>query len=80
MSNVNDIILCECASKEHQLWFATFDSEPNEVFLSIHLSNLKFLERIKYGIKYIFGYKSKYGAFDEMIIDKSKLKELLNKL
>jgi hypothetical protein len=41
-----------------------------EVYLQIHLTKKPFWERVKYGIKYIFGHQCRYGAFDEMIIDK----------
>jgi hypothetical protein len=39
-----------------------------------------FFVRVKYALKYIFGYKSRFGAFDEFIFkpeDLTKLKEYL---
>jgi hypothetical protein len=41
------------------------------------------LERVKYGLKYIFGRQCNYGAFDEFIFnpkDADKLQELVNYL
>jgi hypothetical protein len=38
-------------------------------YIHAHLVKRPLWERIKYGIKYIFGYQSKYGAFDEFIIN-----------
>jgi hypothetical protein len=52
-------------------------------YFHIHLTKRPFWERVKYGIKYIFGYKSNYGAFDEFIFnpkDADKLQDLVNYL
>jgi hypothetical protein len=38
---------------------------------------------VKYGIKYIFGYKSRYGAWDEFLLnpeDADKLQDVVNYL
>ena len=50
------------------------------VYVHTHLNKLPFWSRVKYGIKYIFGYKSRYGAFDEFIInpkDAKKIEDIL---
>lgn len=42
-----------------------------------------FWQRLKYAIKYVFGYKSKYGAFDEFIFrkeDADKLQSIVDYL
>lgn len=52
----------------------------DEVFVHIHLSKKSFWYRIKYAFKYIFGYQCKYGAFDEVLTTKTRLKEIINKL
>ena len=75
IQEVNELFLCECHSPEHQLIFSydknTISEEIfDEVYCHIHLNDSRtFWERLKYGLKYIFGYKSKYGAFDEIILD-----------
>jgi hypothetical protein len=50
----------------------------------MHLITYKsFWKRLVYGIKYIFGHKSKYGAWDEFIFnpnDADKLQELVDYL
>jgi len=81
-----EILICQCHSTDHQIVFL-YDDEDNDriVYMHTHLSKKSFWERIKHGIKYIFGYQSKYGAFDEFIIkpeDAYKFKkvyEYLNK-
>ena len=73
-----DIIICGCHSTEHQMiiLYSEDDGFPM-VYSHIHLNQRPFWGRLKYGIKYIFGYKCRYGAFDEFIFspdDAYKLK------
>jgi hypothetical protein len=71
MKNDNEILLlCDCSSTEHQL-IVRWDNDDNEVFVSVHLANYAgFWKRLWSGLKYVFGYKSCYGAFDEVILRK----------
>lgn len=74
--------ICECGSLEHFMMIS-YESEPewNDcVYLTIHLSNVPFWKRIKLAIAYIFGYKSKYGNFEEILLNKAKLKEMIDVL
>lgn len=81
---LDDILLiCSCGSKEHQLIIQKDEDTTSFVYLSVHLRPLPWYKRIKLAIKYIFGYKSCYGAFEEFIFDKShvdKLKLLIKHL
>jgi hypothetical protein len=45
------------------------DDDIHNVYATIHLCKKSFWTRLKYGIKYIFGYQCKYGAFDEFIFN-----------
>ena len=65
-----DLIICECHSTEHQMvvYYEEDDRHPM-VFIHIHLNKQPFWKRLIYGIKYIFGRKCRYGAFDEMILN-----------
>lgn len=65
-----EIIICECQSAEHQM-VVSYENDENHpmVYLHIHLTKRPFWKRLIYGIKYIFGKQSKYGAFDEMILN-----------
>jgi len=73
MGRVNDLILCECHCDEHQMIFK-YDKEPEweNVFISYYLQSDTFWGRIKTAIKYIFGYKSRYGDFGEIILEPNK--------
>lgn len=61
------LLICECSSAEHQVIFQ-HDAEDNLTYCHIHLVRYRFLRRLKAGLRYIFGYKSRYGAWDEFIL------------
>ena len=70
-----EIFLCECHSPDH-MFYIIYDEEWKETFMYVHLRKKSFWQRLKYGIKYIFGYQSRYGAFDEIILRKEDLPKL----
>jgi len=77
-----DILICECNSTEHQIGIAK-DEEDGVVYCHIHLSSRPWWSRLYYGIKYIFGYKCRYGHWDEFLFnpqDVDKLKEIVELL
>ena len=78
----NEILVCKCDNVEHQLVFSWFTDEEM-VYMSTHLCKLPFWQRLWHGIKYIFGYKSRYGDFDEFILrreDAEKLEKIVEHL
>lgn len=65
-----ELFICSCENIEHQIVFSYFeDDNIHNVYITTHLNKKPFWKRLKYGIKYIFGYQSKYGAFDEFIFN-----------
>jgi len=70
-----ELLVCECSSLEHQI---IIYKEDDQVYAYFHLSNLSFFRRIKYAIKYIFGYKCKYGAFEEFMFGEQHVESLKN--
>lgn len=74
---------CQCADPEHTLRFV-YDPEENELYTEIHLTQYRnMLKRIFMAIKYIFGYKCRYGCFDCWMLkneDCKGIKNLLNKV
>lgn len=85
----HDILICECHNTEHQIVVNySEDESPNgvkypTVYIHIHLNKRTFWKRLQYGLKYIFGYKCRYGAFDEFLInpnDKNKIEEIVDYL
>ncbi len=77
-----ELFICSCENTEHQIVFSWFeDDDVKNVYATIHLRKKSFWTRLKYGIKYIFGYQCRYGAFDEFIFNPSdaiKLRKVVN--
>lgn len=68
--------VCACHSFNHQVIFWW---EEEDKFLYAHFqlySNDGFFKRLWYGLKFAFGYTSRFGAWDEFIFDDRNLKEL----
>ena len=74
------VLLCNCSSTEHSIVFRTDLSEDDECIIEVHLTKLSFIKRLKYAFKYLFGYQCKYGAFEETIVEKQRLKDFVNSL
>ena len=70
------LLICSCYSKEHQIIIQRDKDDTDIVYASIHLSPLPFFKRLKLGIKYIFGYRSMYGEFDEFMFNKTHIEKL----
>lgn len=63
-----------CCSLEHQV---VITLNKGIVILQVHLVNYRgFFNRLWIGLKYAFGYKSKYGDWDEMILDSEHIESL----
>lgn len=78
----SEILICECHSSEHQI-IITYCNEDNIYYGHIHLTNRSFWSRLVNGIKFIFGYKCKYGHWDEFVFTNrhsDKLIEMGNKM
>ena len=67
-----EFYICDCESAEHQFILGYFpDDEPHEksLYLTPHLVTYdNILKRIWIAIKYVFGYRCKFGHWDEVII------------
>lgn len=64
---------CVCSSMEHHL-VLTYDNDV--LYVSVFLSEHNLLGRIKTALKYIFGYKCKFGHWEEIVLDGDKVSEL----
>jgi hypothetical protein len=78
------LFVCQCEDIHHQM-VISFDDDPlfnDTIWIEIHLADIGFWKRLKYGIFYIFGQKSKlgHGAFAEILLDKEKTKNLIDTL
>ena len=77
-----DFFLCACNSVEHQLIVTRLDDAP-EVYVMIHLAKLGFFKRLWHAIKYVFGYRCRFGDFEEFIFspeDADRLQSIVDHL
>lgn len=76
-----EVFECECFSDEHQFNFILDKADDDsQLYLSAHLRSWEsWWKRAWTGIKYTFGFTSKYGAWDCVIL-KQKDAERLSKL
>lgn len=74
------IFICECHNLEHQVSF-WYDEDDDSLYVEPHLvTHRNFFKRLYVGIKYTFGYKSRYGEFDEIVLSPESQKELMKYL
>jgi hypothetical protein len=70
------ILICECHSLEHQVSF-WYEQDEGTLYVETHLVTHKnFFKRLWVGLKYAFGYKSRFGEWDEILLDPNSQKEL----
>ena len=71
------ILECACHLNEHQInllyWAKDADSE---LYLSPHLCPFPFWTRLWLGIKYILGYRSRYGDYAGLVLFKDDVQVL----
>lgn len=72
------LINCDCNSDEHaMIW--RYDPDIQMYYISIQLIHRPWHERILHTIKYILGYQSKYGHWNDLLLTKENLKHLLDR-
>ena len=64
------LIECSCGSIEHIMKLTYFTNERDWLYVEYHLQTWPFFRRLWCGIKYILGFKSKYGDFGEALWDR----------
>lgn len=81
MNDDTKFFICDCHSYKHQMFF-WWNKEDQQLYATIHLTTHRnFFKRLCVAIKYTFGYKSNFGAWDEFIFkttDKDELCKFLN--
>ena len=72
------VILCDGESPEHQAILVR-DPDDGEVWLQTHLVHYDgFFKRLFVGLKYAFGYRSKYGDWDNIVISKASQEKIVS--
>lgn len=59
------VFTCACESIEHSL---IVSSDQDYIYLEVHLATLPFWQRVKHAVRYIFGAKTKWGDFEEILL------------
>ena len=64
------LVLCDCGDAEHQIIFRYYpDDECFPMLATFHLTTwCGFFRRLWRGLRYAFGYKSRYGDWDDVIL------------
>lgn len=62
-------LTCSCTSDEHTVRLTYFEDQEYypDLYMHYFLDTPGFWGRVKLGLRYIFGYKCKYGHFGETI-------------
>ena len=72
---------CSCGSQEHLLRWSYFDDPSDEsedvVYCHVYLTNRPWYRRIWIGLKYMWGYRSRYGEFTEIILETTEIDQLI---
>ena len=74
---------CDCWSLDHVMRLSYFEDEPDTLYVETHLRSYGFFRRVWHAIKYVFGYRSRYGDFDEYLWNvetMAKIRDELNKV
>ena len=82
-TNSGEIILgCDCGLPEHQIKVCAYGDEDDEFvsFCPMLVTSNGFFRRLVDGLKYAFGYKSRYGQFDEILLRRDDVEKLVEYL
>jgi hypothetical protein len=72
-----DLFICRCGSLEHMF---VVSADGDECFIEVHLAPAPWYKRVIYSIRYLFGWRSKWGDFDEILLDPETAVNLADKL
>lgn len=67
---------CACSSVEHTLRFV-LDKDDDEIYVEMHLNPcLPWYKRVWQAVRYVFGYRCKYGHWNCTVINREGAKKL----
>lgn len=66
------IIPCGCGNIGHHILYVKDPDEP-EIYVYVQLADQPWYKRLWKGIKYIFGYKCRFGMYDELIVNEDNI-------
>jgi len=71
------LFTCRCSSIEHSF---VVSADEDYLAIEVHLAALPFWRRLRVGVHYIFGGKSKWGDFEEVLLSPYQALDLGDKL
>lgn len=71
------LFLCRCYSIEHSF---VVSADEDDLFIEVHLSSAPFWVRLKNAVRYVLGYKSKWGDFEEILLSPDQARDLGDKM
>lgn len=69
------IVRCDCGGSDHDIELSWYRGD-DEIYFHYHLPKQTFWKRVTSAIKHIFGYRSKYGDFGEVVLFKKDVEKL----
>jgi hypothetical protein len=71
------LFTCRCYSIEHSF---IVSADKDELFIEVHLAALPFWKRLWHALNYVIGRKSKWGDFEEILLDPATALDLGDKV
>jgi hypothetical protein len=71
------LFTCRCYSIEHSF---VVSADEDDVFIEVHLAALPFWARVRHAFNYVIGRKSKWGDFEEILLDPATALDLGDKI
>lgn len=75
MEEERKLFVCDCFDIQHQ-FVVSHDKEIDMFSFQIHLTKLPLLQRVVVAFKYLFGFQSSIGAFEEVVLNTHYVKKL----
>lgn len=73
MADKEIYLVCSCYELDHMLVLSSYEDE-SDFYINVKLNNLSFWSRLKY----LFGWKSKYGDWVEFVFTKQHADKIIN--
>ena len=71
------LYVCKCFSLQHSFVVC---ADEEDLFIEVHLTPLPFWRRVRNAVGYVFGRRSRYGDFEEVVLGPGDALDLGDKL
>jgi hypothetical protein len=75
---MKEFIVCSCGSLDHML---VVNKDAEDATVEVHLAPLPLWKRIRNAVKYVLGYRSRFGDYEEFFLSREsagRLRECLD--